>query len=36
MNQKPPAGVIPGIALILFGCALVVLRTRPAPVMIEE
>jgi len=36
MNQKPPAGVIPGIALILFGCALVVLRTRPARVMIEE
>jgi drug/metabolite transporter (DMT)-like permease len=36
MNQKPPAGVIPGIVLILFGCALVVLRTRPARVMIEE
>ncbi len=36
MNQKPPVGVIPGIALILIGCALVVLRTRPARVMIED
>ena len=32
MNQRPPAGVIPGIVLILFGCALVVLRTRPTQV----
>lgn len=30
MDQRPPLGVVPGIALILFGCALVVLRTRPA------
>jgi len=29
MDQRPPLGVVPGIALILFGCALVVLRTRP-------
>jgi drug/metabolite transporter (DMT)-like permease len=29
MDQRPPLGVIPGSALILFGCALVVLRTRP-------
>ena len=36
MGQLPPAGVIPGIALILFGCVLVVLRTRPTRVMIEE
>ena len=36
MNQRPPAGVIPGIALILFGCALVVVRTRPARVIVEE
>ena len=36
LNQKPPLGVIPGIVLILFGCALVVLRTRPSRVMIEE
>jgi drug/metabolite transporter (DMT)-like permease len=36
MNQRPPVGVIPGIALILFGCALVVLRTRPTRVMVEE
>ncbi len=36
MNQHPPVGVIPGIVLILFGCALVVLRTRPTQVMIDE
>jgi len=36
MGQRPPAGVVPGIALILFGCVLVVLRTRPTRVMVEE
>ncbi len=36
LNQRPPAGVIPGIVLILIGCVLVVLRTRPTRVMIEE
>lgn len=36
MGQKPPAGVIPGIILILFGCVLVVMRTRPTKVMTEE
>jgi drug/metabolite transporter (DMT)-like permease len=36
MNQRPPVGVIPGIILILIGCALVVLRTRPTRVMVEE
>ena len=36
MDQRPPLGVVPGIVLILFGCALVVLRTRPTKVMIEE
>ena len=36
LNQRPPVGVIPGIALILFGCALVVLRTRPTRVMLDE
>jgi drug/metabolite transporter (DMT)-like permease len=36
MNQRPPVGVIPGIILILFGCALVVLRTRPTRVMVDE
>jgi drug/metabolite transporter (DMT)-like permease len=36
MGQKPPAGVIPGIALILIGCVLVVMRTRPTKVMIEQ
>lgn len=29
IGQEPPLGVIPGIILILLGCALVVLRTRP-------
>ena len=28
LGQKPPLGIIPGIALILGGCILVVLRTR--------
>uniref|UniRef100_UPI00404B4DC1 DMT family transporter n=1 Tax=Candidatus Planktophila sp. TaxID=2175601 RepID=UPI00404B4DC1 len=36
LDQRPPAGVIPGIVLILFGCVLVVLRTRPTRVMIED
>lgn len=29
LNQQPPLGVIPGIIVILIGCGLVVLRTRP-------
>jgi drug/metabolite transporter (DMT)-like permease len=28
LDQKPPLGIIPGIALILIGCVLVVTRTR--------
>jgi drug/metabolite transporter (DMT)-like permease len=28
LDQRPPAGIIPGIALILIGCVLVVTRTR--------
>jgi drug/metabolite transporter (DMT)-like permease len=36
MNQRPPVGIIPGIILILTGCALVVLRTRPTRVMVDE
>jgi drug/metabolite transporter (DMT)-like permease len=36
LDQSPPAGVIPGIILILIGCVLVVLRTRPTRVMIDE
>jgi len=28
LDQKPPVGIIPGIALILIGCVLVVNRTR--------
>jgi drug/metabolite transporter (DMT)-like permease len=34
LNQHPPLGVIPGIVLILLGCVLVVLRTRPTQVEI--
>ena len=30
LGQKPAFGVIPGIALVLIGCVLVVMRTRPA------
>lgn len=30
LDQRPPLGVIPGIIMILFGCVLVVLRTRPS------
>jgi len=30
LDQKPPAGIIPGIVLILAGCILVVTRTRGA------
>ncbi len=30
LNQTPPGGIIPGIALILIGCILVVTRTRGA------
>jgi len=30
LDQTPPLGILPGIVLILGGCALVVLRTRPA------
>lgn len=29
LGQRPALGVFPGIAMILFGCALVVLRTKP-------
>ena len=29
LDQTPPLGILPGIVLILGGCALVVLRTRP-------
>ena len=36
LNQRPPIGVIPGIVLILSGGALVVMRTRPTRVMIDE
>lgn len=36
MGQRPPLGVIPGIVLILIGCTLVVMRTRPSKVGIEK
>lgn len=29
LHQRPALGVFPGIAMILFGCTLVVLRTKP-------
>jgi len=34
IGQKPPLGILPGIALILVGCVLVVTRTRSAQVEI--
>ena len=34
IGQKPPLGILPGIALILIGCILVVMRTRSAQVEI--
>jgi len=36
LDQKPPIALIPGIIVILTGCVLVVLRTRPTEVMIDE
>lgn len=36
IGKQPTLMAIPGIAIILLGCALVVLRTRPNSVMIEE
>ena len=33
LNQRPNLWVIPGIAMILIGCALVVLRGRPSKVL---
>ena len=30
LDQRPPVGIIPGIALILIGCVLVVTRTQGA------
>jgi drug/metabolite transporter (DMT)-like permease len=36
LDQKPPITLIPGIIVILTGCILVVLRTRPTGVMIDE
>ncbi|CAB5239588.1 unannotated protein [freshwater metagenome] len=35
LDQSPPAGVIPGIILILTGCVLVVMRTRPQKIEAE-
>ena len=36
LDQRPPIALIPGIIVILTGCVLVVLRTRPSEVMIDE
>ena len=36
LDQRQPVGVIPGIALILMGCVMVVMRTRPTRVMLDE
>lgn len=36
LDQRPPIALIPGIIVILTGCILVVLRTRPSGVMIDE
>ena len=36
LDQRPPIALIPGIIVILTGCILVVLRTRPSEVMIDE
>lgn len=36
LDQRPPVALIPGIIVILTGCILVVLRTRPTGVMIDE
>jgi drug/metabolite transporter (DMT)-like permease len=36
LDQRPPIALIPGIIVILTGCILVVLRTRPTEVMIDE
>lgn len=36
LDQRPPIALIPGIIVILTGCVLVVLRTRPREVMIDQ
>lgn len=36
LDQRPPVALIPGIIVILTGCILVVLRTRPTGVMFDE
>ncbi len=36
LDQRPPIALVPGIIVILTGCILVVLRTRPNEVMIVE
>jgi drug/metabolite transporter (DMT)-like permease len=36
LDQRPPVALIPGIVVILTGCILVVLRTRPTEVIIDK
>jgi drug/metabolite transporter (DMT)-like permease len=36
IGKQPTLSIIPGVILILLGCILVVLRTRPESVMTEQ
>ena len=36
IGKQPTLSIIPGVILILLGCILVVLRTRPQTAMVEE
>jgi len=36
LGQRPPIGVIPGVALVILGCALVVLRTRSTRIEVVQ
>jgi drug/metabolite transporter (DMT)-like permease len=35
IGNQPPGAIIPGIVLILVGCTVVVLRTRPTKEIVE-
>jgi len=36
IGKQPTLSIIPGVILILLGCILVVLRTRPESVTVEQ
>jgi drug/metabolite transporter (DMT)-like permease len=36
IGKQPTLSIIPGVILILLGCILVVLRTRPESVVVEQ